>query len=125
MAVVMVSHPSRARSIIFRLENAPELQAQEVMPEEFKAASILHLNGRHWNACLTAARFERQQQAKVPFNGGAYRYRPGAKWFLSNCIDPCQTSLKIRRKQFIGQIPQLLRVIRRHLQAGQGLKLFH
>src|SRR5512142_3208173 len=41
-----------------------------------RSARILHVNGRHWQACMAAVRAARAAGVQVSFDGGAGRYRP-------------------------------------------------
>ena len=44
---------------------------------------MLHLNGRHWGACVEAVNIAREAGVKVSFDGGAGRYRPELRQLLS------------------------------------------
>ena len=43
---------------------------------EIESARFLHVNGRHWEACLQACQWARAAGVPVSFDGGADRYRP-------------------------------------------------
>jgi sugar/nucleoside kinase (ribokinase family) len=72
----MVKKGDGARTIVYFPGSAPELSAAEVPRSVIESASFLHLNGRHWEACLQACVWARQSGVQVSFDGGAYRYRP-------------------------------------------------
>jgi len=117
-AIVLASRQSGARSIVFRPGNAPELQAEELLPAEIAAAGILHLNGRHGAACIPAARMAREQQVQVSFDGGAQRYRPELDDLLP-LVDICIVALEFARR-FSGETrPE--NAARALLRAGPGL----
>ncbi len=73
---ILVRQRDGARSIVFYPSTAPEVPATAISPELIASAKILHVNGRHWPACLHAGRLARQQGVKVSFDGGAHRYNP-------------------------------------------------
>jgi sulfofructose kinase len=118
IAIILVNRQNGSRSIVFRPGNAPELQPQEITPAEIGAAAYLHLNGRHWNACLQAARLARQQQVKVSFDGGAHRYRKEMDDLLP-LVDICIVALDFARR-FSGET-QPEKAARALLRAGPGL----
>lgn len=72
---ILVKKDSGARSIVWAPGTAPELAPDELPREAIEAARFLHLNGRHFAACLAAARLARAAGVQVSFDGGAGRYR--------------------------------------------------
>lgn len=76
LASILVRQSDGARTIVFAPGTAPELAAEDVPRELILSAKILHLNGRHWGACLLACYYAREGQVLVSFDGGAHRYRP-------------------------------------------------
>jgi sulfofructose kinase len=76
VASVLVRQDDGKRSIVYAPGSAPELPAAQVPRAVIASARFLHLNGRHWEACLKACRYARESQVQVSFDGGAHRYRP-------------------------------------------------
>jgi sulfofructose kinase len=76
IASILVRQRDGARSIVFAPGTAPELSAADVPRDLITSARILHLNGRHWEACLQACQHARESNVQVSFDGGADRYRP-------------------------------------------------
>ncbi|GAB4533593.1 MAG: sugar kinase [Anaerolineae bacterium] len=76
IATVLVRRADGARAIAYAPGTTPELSGSDVPEDLLASASILHLNGRHWEACIQASRYARQNQVLVSFDGGAHRYRP-------------------------------------------------
>jgi sulfofructose kinase len=79
IASILVRQRDGARSIAYAPGTAPELSAADVPRDVIASARILHLNGRHWEACLQACRCARESRVRVSFDGGAHRYRPEIK----------------------------------------------
>jgi sulfofructose kinase len=76
-ATVLVSRQAGgARAIVFYPGTAPELSPADLPRPEIESARFLHVNGRHWEACLEACRWARTAGVPVSFDGGAHRYRP-------------------------------------------------
>jgi sugar/nucleoside kinase (ribokinase family) len=75
-ACILVTKDSGARSIVYSPGNAPEFTPGDVPDSVITSAKILHVNGRHWDACLKAVRIAREAGVQVSFDGGAHRYRP-------------------------------------------------
>lgn len=75
MSCILVKQDDGARSIIWSPGSAPDFPAEQLPVEAIRAASILHVNGRHWEACMQAVRVARQAGVQVSFDGGAGRYR--------------------------------------------------
>ncbi len=63
------------RHIIFSEGNFTPIGENELPLQLLKSAKILHLNGRHWPACINAAEIVREAGEKVSFDGGANRYQ--------------------------------------------------
>lgn len=74
-ANVMARRTDAARAIVFTSGNARELSTREIADVPFESAAALHLNGRHWPACLDAADRTHAGAGIVSFDGGAHRYR--------------------------------------------------
>ena len=75
IASVLVRKADAARTIVFSPGDVAELSPSELPETAVPAARILHLNGRHPEACLAAARQARQHGVLVSFDGGAHRYQ--------------------------------------------------
>lgn len=87
-ACVLVRQSDGARAIVYSPGSAPELQESDLPWDLIRSARFLHLNGRHWAACLAAARFAKSCGVKVSFDGGAQRYRPELNELIPLC-DVC------------------------------------
>jgi len=76
IATILVRARDGARTIVYSPATAAELAVSEVPWRLIAAARYLHVNGRHWEACLAACRYARDHNVWVSFDGGAHRYRP-------------------------------------------------
>jgi sulfofructose kinase len=74
-ASILVRQCDGARQIVYAPSTAGEPTADEVDESLFKSARLLHLNGRHENACRTAIRAAQTQNVEISFDGGAGRFR--------------------------------------------------
>ena len=72
---ILVKKDNGARSIVWSPGSAPELSSADVDRAVIESAKILHVNGRHWDACMEAVRIAREAGVRVSFDGGANRYR--------------------------------------------------
>ncbi len=88
LASVWVQQGSGARSIAYAPGSAAELDATDVPEALLRSAKFLHVNGRHWRACLHAARLAKSAGVQVSFDGGAHRYRAEMRSLLPLC-DVC------------------------------------
>jgi sulfofructose kinase len=88
IASVWVRQGDGARSVAYAPGTVPELSAADVPPDVIASAKILHLNGRHWGACLQACQYARESRVRVSFDGGAHRFRPELKSLIP-LIDIC------------------------------------
>lgn len=75
IASITVRKRDGARAIIYSPGDCGELQPDELPADVIRGAGILHLNGRHWEACLRAVRLARDSGVRVSFDGGAHRLR--------------------------------------------------
>jgi len=82
IASITVRERDGARSIIFSPGDCGELRPNEIPAAAVSRAGILHLNGRHWDACLAAARTAKESGVKVSFDGGAHRLRDDIRLLL-------------------------------------------
>lgn len=74
-ASIAVRREDGARSIIYFPGTAGDLHPEDLPRTAIETASILHINGRHWDACLQAVDWARRAGVQVSFDGGANRYR--------------------------------------------------
>jgi sulfofructose kinase len=72
---ILVKQDNGARSIVWAPGTAPELSPVDLPGSAIASAKILHVNGRHWAACMQAVRMARAAGVQVSFDGGAGRYR--------------------------------------------------
>ncbi|MEM7600790.1 MAG: PfkB family carbohydrate kinase [Verrucomicrobiota bacterium] len=82
LGIILVRKTDGERHIIFQQGDATPLSAQELPIQALKQCRILHLNGRHWPACLEAAKMVRSAGGVVSFDGGANRFDPKLKDLL-------------------------------------------
>jgi len=75
LANVMARQSDGARAIVFASGSAAEYCAGELDHIRWSNGSILHINGRHWPACLDIARKAKTAGTRISFDGGAHRYR--------------------------------------------------
>jgi len=88
IASIWVRQGDGARSIAYAPGTVPDLSAAGVSPDVVASARFLHLNGRHWGACLQACQYARESGVRVSFDGGAHRFRPELKELVP-LIDIC------------------------------------
>jgi len=74
-ASIWVRAADGARSIAFSPGDVDELTAHELPMDVLLSAGILHLNGRHLDACLHACEQVHGRGPRISFDGGAGRYR--------------------------------------------------
>lgn len=74
-ASILVRKADGARAITYSPGDAGDLPPAHIKEEQIRSAGILHLNGRHFEASLHAARLARKAGASVSFDGGAHRYQ--------------------------------------------------
>ena len=88
LATLLVRRADGERAILYTPGSAPELGVEDIPWGELERASFLHVNGRHWEACLEACRFAHRHGVRVSFDGGAHRFRPKLKELLP-LLDLC------------------------------------
>lgn len=76
LACVLVARANGARTIVYFPGTVPELSPAEVPRSLIESTRFLHLNGRHWEACLKACAWARELGVQVSLDGGAHLYRP-------------------------------------------------
>lgn len=75
-AAILVRKRDGARAISFAPGSSGELLPEHLDLGLLPEAKILHLNGRHWQACLRAAQAARESGVLVSFDGGSHRFSP-------------------------------------------------
>jgi sulfofructose kinase len=76
---ILVAAHTGARAIMWAPGSVPELSLSEAQRSAIRSAKIIHMTGRHWNACLEAAKLAKESHVRVSFDGGANRFRPELK----------------------------------------------
>lgn len=76
LSCVLVRRHDGARSIVWYPGSAPSLAPGEQLRQAVAATGVVHLNGRHFEACLQACAWAHQAGSRISFDGGAQRYRP-------------------------------------------------
>ncbi len=84
-ACVLVEKGSGARTIVYLPGTAPEVSPSMLPRQAIESCRILHLNGRHWEACLQAAGWRHAAGALTSFDGGAGRFRPEMRDLVPLC----------------------------------------
>jgi sugar/nucleoside kinase (ribokinase family) len=79
---ILVSSDNGVRAIMFLPGSVPELILSESQKDAIRSAKMIHLNGRHWKACLEAIELAKQQNVRISFDGGAHRFKPEMKALL-------------------------------------------
>jgi sugar/nucleoside kinase (ribokinase family) len=97
VAAILVRREDGARSIVYRPGSAPPLTEEELPEGIIRSAGFLHLNGRHWEACLAAARLAQEAGVRVSFDGGAHRYRPELRALIP-MVDVCIVARSFARR---------------------------
>ncbi len=118
IASILVRQRDGARSIVFAPGTAPELSAADIPRDVITSARILHLNGRHWEACLQACQYAQASHVQVSFDGGAQRYRPELRQ-LAPLTDICIVARNFA--EHYTQEPDIRKAAERLLEEGPGL----
>lgn len=71
---VLVRRGDGERHLLYEEGDTRPLAAEELPDGLLERCAVLHLNGRHWPACLRAAERVRRAGGLVSFDGGAHRY---------------------------------------------------
>jgi len=74
LGTVLVRKSDGEKHLIFQEGDFTPLAPEELPLESLACCRILHLNGRHWPACVAAAQIVREHGGLVSFDGGAHRY---------------------------------------------------
>ena len=115
---ILVKQDSGARSIVWAPGNAAELSPDDLPRSVIRSARFLHINGRHWQACMEAVRLARASGVQVSFDGGAGRYRAELDQLVpltDVCIVAREFAEKYTRQTDVEKAAQLL------LQSGPRL----
>lgn len=88
VANILVQKATGSRAIIYHPGSAPEIKDIAKYTPVIQAAKLLHLNGRHLEACLQAVDIAKKAGVKVSFDGGANRYHPGLRDLVPK-VDIC------------------------------------
>ncbi|NLT71477.1 MAG: carbohydrate kinase [Verrucomicrobiaceae bacterium] len=75
LGAVLVRAGDGERHLLFDEGDFTPLPSSELPRDILATVPILHLNGRHWPACLDAARLVREGAGRVSFDGGARRFQ--------------------------------------------------
>lgn len=76
LGIVLVRRSDGERHIVFQRGSFSELETEELPIGLLRRGRFLHLNGRHWPACIEAARVVREVGGVTSFDGGAHRWQP-------------------------------------------------
>lgn len=73
---VLVRRSDGERHLLYDEGDATPLDRAELPDGLLRQCRVLHLNGRHWPACVEAAETVRGAGGTVSFDGGAHRFDP-------------------------------------------------
>lgn len=73
-ATILVRKNDGARTIIYSPGNTPEVLGNEITSELISRAKYVHVNGRHFNACLHVCKIAKECKTKISFDGGSHRF---------------------------------------------------
>jgi sulfofructose kinase len=117
-ACILVEQAGGARAVMYAPSSAPELLATDVPRALVQSARFLHVNGRHWDACLHAIHLARATNCRVSFDGGADRYRPEMRELVP-LTDICIVARDFAERYT--QEPEIERAAQALASAGPGL----
>jgi sulfofructose kinase len=81
-AAILVRKNDGARTIIFSPGNSPDFSEEEITPDLVSQTKYIHINGRHFGACLHACKIARKAGTKISFDGGSHRFREELKQII-------------------------------------------
>ena len=76
MACVLVHKNTGARTIVYKHSPGTVLSPMDLPRSAIESCRYLHIDGRHWDACLRAVQIARDAGVQLSFDGGAQLYRP-------------------------------------------------
>ena len=117
-ASILVRRRDGARAITFAPGDSGELDAAHLAADTIRAAGILHLNGRHWDASLRAAQVAREAGVKISFDGGSHRFQPAHRE-LMQLVDICIVAREYA-EAFTGEVDPV-KAAHSLLEAGPGI----
>jgi sulfofructose kinase len=79
LASILVRKNDGARTIIYSPGNVPEVSEEEINPDLISQTKYIHINGRHFDACLHACAIAKKAGTKISFDGGSHRFREELK----------------------------------------------
>lgn len=82
VSVILVEDSNASRSILYHNADLPELEPHAIGREAIARARLLHLDGFHLQAALSAASIAREANTMVSFDGGAGVYLDGIEELL-------------------------------------------
>jgi sulfofructose kinase len=115
---ILVQQRDGARSIIWSPGNAPDFPPADLSRSALASAKILHVNGRHYEACMEAVHIARAASVQVSFDGGAGRYRSELDRLIP-LTDICIVALDFAEK-YTGK-SDIYEAAERLLESGPGL----
>lgn len=83
-AQVLVRKNDGARTIVYTPGNSPDFPETGIREELISRAKYVHMNGRHFSACLKACEIAKSCNTKISFDGGAHRYKEKFKQIIPN-----------------------------------------
>lgn len=103
---ILVSAVDGARAIMFLPGTSPEPALSDAQKAAIQSARILHITGRHWDACMDALDLAKQHNIRISFDGGADRFKPELKRLVP-LTDICIVARDFAEK-FTGETGPLL-----------------
>jgi sugar/nucleoside kinase (ribokinase family) len=76
---ILVNKGDGTRAITYWPGSGREPSITSVQRSAIELVKFLHVNGRHWEACLQAVQWAREAGVQVSFDGGADRYKPAMR----------------------------------------------
>jgi sulfofructose kinase len=78
-ASILVRKNDGVRTIIFSPGNSPDFPAEEITQDLISQTKYIHVNGRHYDACLRSCEIAKSVGTKISFDGGSHRFREELK----------------------------------------------
>lgn len=86
---ILVRKADGGRAILYKKSSAADVKPEELPLDVLAQAGVLHLNGHHAAACLTAARFCRERGITVSLDGGGHAGKQAVMSELVPLSDLC------------------------------------